>query len=971
VSLTLVTGPANAAKAGAVLDPLRERIGEDPVLVVPAFADVEHSRRELAETGATFGARVVHSSALFALVAERAGYRARRASELQRLLVARDAVRRSDLDLMAESAGRPGFARALLRFTSELERALIEPPRLIRALRDWAGDGPRRAYAEEVGRVYLRYREVMDAAGLVDEALFAARALAALRGDNAAWGGAPVSFYGFDDFTAVEVQLVLELKRICHVTVSLPWEAGREAFKATSALRNALHAEADETIELRARNDHYAPKSRTALHALERGLFQPGARRVKSGGAVTVHSAGGERAELELCGAEVLKLLRAGTPPGQVAVVLRDPQRYASLLEQVFGAYGIPYSADRSVPFHHTGIGRGLLALLRCALLDASADDLLAYLRTPGLLREPRLADALEAAARTEGESTAAGARALWECTPNRWPLDEIDRVASARSAAALIETLERRLHALFAGPYRRSAPVLSGSELDDSRSFVAAQRALAELRRVVEADPGVALEPRELHDMLATLPVAVGESEQPDRVQVASPLDVRARRFHTVLLCGLQEGEFPQGSSPDAFLPDGDRREINTAAGLGLPLREDRMDRERYLFYVAASRAQRRLVISSRYCDEDGDAESPSFFHEAVEALFSDLDQHERKRSLADVTWPLQEAPTEAEWERAVAQAGERRTPSARSELQVPAALEQIQAKDALSAGALERFAGCPVRWLIEDVLDPERLEPDPEQMVRGSYAHRVLELTFRRLREQTGDRRVTAANLPTAERILIGALEEERGAFKLSPNQTRVRAAVRRLEFDLLRHLRYESGADGVFEPEHLELRFGFADSSYPAVEVAGGVRVRGVIDRVDTWKGNGLVRDYKSGKVDKYKAADWQRERRFQAALYMLVVERVLGLHAAGGVYVPLGGTERRPRGMVSQELAAQIGSGFYENDVHPEAEFGQTIEWARETIAEVAERMRSGALESCPDTCAWRGGCSYPSVCRVEQ
>ncbi len=81
----------------------------------------------------------------------------------------------------------------------------------------------------------------------------------------------------------------------------------------------------------------------------------------------------------------------------------------------MFGAYGIPYSMDRAVPFAHTGVGRGLLALLRCALLEGTADDLLAYLRTPGLLREPGLADRLEADVRRRGERTADGARALWE----------------------------------------------------------------------------------------------------------------------------------------------------------------------------------------------------------------------------------------------------------------------------------------------------------------------------------------------------------------------------------------------------------------------------------------------------------------------------------------------------------------------------------------------------------------------------
>ena len=85
--LHLVTGPANAAKAGAVLGPLRDRLHEEPVLVVPSFEDVEHSQRELAERGAVFGARVLRFKWLYGLIAERAGYVARAASELQRRLI--------------------------------------------------------------------------------------------------------------------------------------------------------------------------------------------------------------------------------------------------------------------------------------------------------------------------------------------------------------------------------------------------------------------------------------------------------------------------------------------------------------------------------------------------------------------------------------------------------------------------------------------------------------------------------------------------------------------------------------------------------------------------------------------------------------------------------------------------------------------------------------------------------------------
>ncbi len=153
---------------------------------------------------------------------------------------------------------------------------------------------------------------------------------------------------------------------------------------------------------------------------------------------------------------------------------------------------------------------------------------------------------------------------------------------------------------------------------------------------------------------------------------------------------------------------------------------------------------------------------------------------------------------------------------------------------------------------------------------------------------------------------------------------------------------------------------------------MELAEGLRVRGTIDRVDVWDGHALVRDYKTGKrVDRYKVASWESENRFQAALYMLVVERLLGLQPAGGVYVPLGGEDRRPRGMLRAELPDELGSDFFGNDRYDEPAFATVLERARERVADTAERIRGGKLCSSPDSCAWNGGCSYPSICRSEE
>ncbi len=87
--------------------------------------------------------------------------------------------------------------------------------------------------------------------------------------------------YGFDDFTELEFRTIEELAVYAEadVVVSLPFEPGREAFKATATLRERLREIAAEEEQLDAVSDHYDKGSRAALHALERTLFEPGGGR--------------------------------------------------------------------------------------------------------------------------------------------------------------------------------------------------------------------------------------------------------------------------------------------------------------------------------------------------------------------------------------------------------------------------------------------------------------------------------------------------------------------------------------------------------------------------------------------------------------------------------------------------------------------------------------------------------------------
>jgi len=194
VPLTLVTGPANSAKAGEVLGGLRSRLEQEPILVVPAFQDVEHNQRELARYGAVFGAQVQRFDWLFRTIAERAGHGERRAGRVQRELIVEESAHRANLQVLAESARQPGFARAAVRFIAELERTRVAPARFTRALRDWAGDGPRRRYADEVAALYRGYHDLLADADLSDPELFASRALDARSREPERWWRTPLVF---------------------------------------------------------------------------------------------------------------------------------------------------------------------------------------------------------------------------------------------------------------------------------------------------------------------------------------------------------------------------------------------------------------------------------------------------------------------------------------------------------------------------------------------------------------------------------------------------------------------------------------------------------------------------------------------------------------------------------------------------------------------------------------------------------
>ena len=968
--LTLVLGPANSAKAGEVLGAFAAMANRGAILVVPTAVDADHFSRELADSGAVLGS-VLTFSGLAAEIAARAGYSARRLTTLQRERVLARALRNIEFRALRAAAATPGFPDAAGELIAELQRSLIAPQRFTAAMNSWAAEDARRTpYAHDVAAIYEAYRSELERLDRVDPELYAWRALDALRAAPGRWGTTSVFFYGFDDLHPLERDAIEALARVAgaDVTASLSYEAGRAALTARAEVVEELRPFAARVRELPASAEHYEPQSREALHHLERRLFEDAPDRIDPQEAIELREAGGELAEAELAAAEVLSLLRSGVPGEEIAVVYRSPARAAALVANTFRRYAIPIATDQTTALHRTPLGHSLLALARCAFPrdgQASADDLIEYLRAPGLLAEHDNADAvdrLEADVRRDGLRTMAEARARLDLD-----LPELDRLRSAEDPAKALAEHARRL---LAAPHRQRAPLLTADEELDARAVGTLTRALAELDELGDTPTSA-----ELIELLETLEVRWGPpaAPAPGTALLTDPLAIRARRFRAVLVCGLTESEFPAPATPEPFLSDELRRELAICSGLRLRPREDTLDRERYLFYTSVSRATERVILAYRSSDEEGNLALPSpFLADVAELLVEDWPDRRHRRMLADITWPASEAPTERELARTLAAAraplaGD--VPSPIGSLSV-AALEHVRHRRILSAGALESYGDCPVRWLIERELQPAKLEPDPDPLVRGAYMHNVIEQVLRRLGGP-----VTTETLPGALEILDAVLDRERHAIAVGAGEAIRAAAKQGVRADLRRYLAHEA-RDGLdWPPYGLELRFGFDDdvdddetASLPPLDLGDDVRVRGIIDRVDAdAHGHAVVRDYKSGGTrPEYQGARWALDRQLQVALYMLVVRELPGLEPVAGFYQPLGGGDLRARGVFLE--GADVGASVVANDARDPDELDALLADARARSTALAARLRAGELEPCPTHCS-RDGCRYPGICRA--
>lgn len=199
------------------------------------------------------------------------------------------------------------------------------------------------------------------------------------------------------------------------------------------------------------------------------------------------------------------------------------------------------------------------------------------------------------------------------------------------------------------------------------------------------------------------------------------------------------------------------------------------------------------------------------------------------------------------------------------------------------LSASQIDVQAKCRMEYFLHyGIKAKERKEVTVDPAEFGTFVHDVLENTCRKVMELGGFHQVSAEETCQIAKGFASAYAQERFSqiqsdrldYLFSRNMMELDAIVRELWNEL---------SKSFFEPVAFELNFGQKEATMSAVDIPGAAIaacVRGAVDRVDVWHGNGndyyRVVDYKTGRKD-FDYCDVFNGIGLQMLLYLFALEK----------------------------------------------------------------------------------------------
>lgn len=937
------------------------------------------------------------------------------ATNTTRYILLREILEKRNWECFKEIRESAGFLNHMLSFISELKEAMIPAPfwrEKMNALK--AREPDLAAKYEALAGIYEAYEEGLKQKGLRDRqdgfTLFQERKQAGAfrhRRFESLW------FDGFFDFSELQLAYFKELCDMSeNVTVTLTYEEDPKRAALFDAVRPVFETLTGlgfkaERPDAKSRGRFISP----GIAAVEKGLFREGKTDLAPKSPdLTLFEAIGIEGEIEMIARQIERMIRAGNYRfSDFAILFREIGVYDSVVRSVFERYGIPVEVHERERLSFAPMMRVIVRMLRIFRDGWKRTDLMEFLKSAyvaqigGKARDYEWIGALEHRAMERGVFRGRDQwLEPWTQAPELKVIAEVeDSLRSAKSFPELKNTFLRAVTSTFrifqktvsledyvrrdAASYRRLESILDETGISFLQGQEISFDAFADrFFRLVELD----LYP--LHE------------RDRNRVQVYSVSLARQKEYRVVFAAGLLEKKFPVQIKEDPVFSDWERVLFNESRNEKI-LKEKlpRQSMERYLFYVALTRASETLFLTYPRLDLEGKEALPSYYVEEVKKIFGG-NAAVKKQDLGRPYPLLEEAVSERELEMAVLgelwapekDAAKRplvlfltnellKRPASRGKMvraffevsddlgDLAASGQDLFKPYETSPTTLEEYARCAFKYYAHRVLRLNDPEEDVNITRRGSILHKVLQKCFEKWN----------GHFPPFERACKDAEAELAEAFKRYPLVTEKqyqldleRESLRDMLFEFLRH-ELERLKDSPLQPRYFELAFGKEGSKFPVYEIdvnGRKMKIRGEIDRIDTDAAQtvGVILDYKrTASAAKCDPKDFQMGVSLQLPLYLLMMEKYLGLKPAGAELYAV--KERKKSGFYHADYTQYFPGLGAKKMIFPEEEFraflSRSVDFVRQFNASMAKMemaVRPRTLKECDF-------CSYGPVCRIQK
>ena len=862
--IELIVGPAHSAKTGRILASFRDALdaGDEAVLILPTARAATSLRTELLLDG-TFdffgGPRVLTFVTFAEQVLEHEAPEVQAvepmvADELLAQIVA-ELAEDGKITYHASVMNYRGFVAAVRSFISELKRAEITPSQFA----DFARRKGAAAKDRELSAIYARYQDVLHTRDLYDaEGRFWRARLLVEDGRLGPFAGLRKVFLdAFHDFTPAQLGLIEALgKRGIQITLSLPYDDAphrSDLFQSARATLERLEKRFRTTLEPQPVKAVVKPDLRWLSEHLFDARHAPDPPEPNAIGLIETP---GTPSEVREIAREIKRLhLVEHIPLERFGVVFRTLGEYRDIVEEVFDEFGIPFRMTQGLRLSLTSIGQLVLHIVRVPADGWRSRDVMSLLKSNYVgadavaLSDEALALsrfeelAIEAGVIAGAESWRRNLRAFRERVIARLESagsdtdEEIKERTDTEGLAKKVADLERaldvceKLFDLFAelaaattidacvdallGLVDRLAieeNILRGDDhalaSRDLAALAAVRSCLGALVRTAALVGEGRCTPEafagKLHAVFSDKTVARGGAEF-GRVQVCDVHGVRAMAFDVVFIGGLLERSFPRMHREGPFYDDAERARMHRE---GLPIEPRRLTQreERFLFYLAATRAERKLYLSYPVTDREGKEKLVSYYVGEVKRLFAPHEIPCRRLTLSTRLVDVSESSSLRELGRAtVLRLATPRLENARELVSAAALLGADRPRTALvlkralegeaerdswqtfdvhdgvlshptaikelttrfgpehgfSVSRLETYGGCPFAFFCASVLNLEPPAEAPEEIEavdEGTLLHRTLREFYSERRDtleevRIGDDEIEAASARVCE--------------------------------------------------------------------------------------------------------------------------------------------------------------------------------------------------------------------------